>query len=247
MKNQFIFWTSLLLILGAAFYAQGQAIAKPWEIGFGGGMNWQRAKMVSSSSSFEGWEWWIINLPPSTTTVKTTQSGDRVGYQGSAVISLHPHKRFSLLCGLNIMSVESHAVRSKVTVYYHDNSYGYTDVNKTEFQIDKEYVLLDVPLVFRWYVVAGKDVESPVKLFLDFGRSLHLPLKDKSMLIERENGELVATGKVGVKRSSYQLGLGLQVKQYALTYGLTGLGSGDSDNRSTLQTLTLVRYFGIGK
>jgi hypothetical protein len=244
MKNQFIFRISLLLLLGAPFFARGQAIDKPWEIGFGGGINWQRARLVSRSESSDSWEWWIFSSPASTTTEKTLQSGNKFGYQGGVVISFHPQKRFSLLSGLNFASVESHAVRNIVNVDYYSN---HNSIRNTEYQIDKEYLLLEVPLVFRWYVAEGKNVESPAKLFLDFGMALHFPIIDNSMLTERVHGGVVSTGKVGVNRYSYQLGFGLQVKKYALTYSLTALGSDDFDNRSRLKALTLVRYFSIGK
>ena len=156
MKNQIIFRVSLLLLLGAAFSAQGQANAHPWEIGFGGGMNWSKARLESSSSSSKGGEWWIFDFPATSTTVRTTQTGSRAGYQGNVVVSWHPNRRISLLSGLNFTSVESHALRTELTVYHYS---GYSSVGKTENQIDKEYILLDVPLVFRWYLVADKDTE----------------------------------------------------------------------------------------
>ncbi|MBK9015814.1 MAG: hypothetical protein IPM82_18100 [Saprospiraceae bacterium] len=155
MKRNFFFWICPLLLMVAGHKLQGQPIERPWEIGIGAGMNWQKVKVESGTSHFDGW--WFF--PASSTSTSTKIWGKRRGYSGSALVNFHPRKHFSLQSGLVVSSVESHASRTMISTYFYDESEDVTHVDIVQF--DKEYVLMDVPLLFRWYLNPGENNDNP--------------------------------------------------------------------------------------
>ncbi len=220
---------------------QGQPIERPWEIGIGAGMNWQKVKVESSNSHFDGW--WLFS--PSSTSTSTKIWGKRRGYSGSALVNFHPRKHFSLQSGLVVSSVESHASRTRISTYFYDESEDVTHVDIVQF--DKEYVLMDVPLLFRWYLNPGENNDNPLKIFIDIGTVFRFPLANNSTLQKWEDGVLVNSGKLDMKNNSGYFGIGARVEQYAIAVNWTQLHHDDSDYRSNLFAVNLTRYFSVGK
>ena len=239
MKNN----APLLLILFACMTLplSSQTEIPEWRFGVGAGVSSlrlhkgdfiKRANILIAASEKEA----TIN-----------RSGNHFGWQVNSTVcySIGNHVRF--LGGLGITKTRSKAYRE---TDYEGHFFGISTYSTIWDTVEQNYLLLDVPLYFRWQIVKEDRPDLAIRFFMDMGLVAELPFANQSSFGRRESNGDYYSGKLKLTKGLFPFfGIGFMGSDkifLSLTWTFLENDNHDSidlNYNSTLTRLTINRYF----
>ena len=239
MKCNSVKYIIVFICINAALFSQTE-IPK-WHFGIGAGVTSLR---LHKGDMFKKAD---ILIAASEKEATIDRMGNHYGWQANTTVSYFLGKHIRLLGGIGITKAQSKAY---LETDYVGHFFGFPVNSTTWDTVNLKYLLLDLPVYFRWQIVKEDNPNLVFKFFMDLGLTAELPLVNKSSFSqERSNGDyyfgklkldnkvfpFVAIGFMG----SDKIGLSL-----SWTFiGNEKSGEIDFNYNSTLTRLTLNRFF----
>ena len=185
------------------------------------------------------------------------QEGNRFSFQGYATSKYSINNRWQILGSLGLVFAKNKAYKKSVetTTLFSTGEITLLDT------VNQKYLLLDIPIYFRWQIVSRDNQKWNLKPFLDFGFSIKIPLTQEASFGREQhtfsdpifglpiNSYQFSSGDLKMNPASIYFAMGFLIGKHSTIYfSWSGIYSKAELNKditysSNLLSLTLTRFF----
>jgi len=219
----------LLIILGLSCQLYAQIAKGIWQLGIGGGANISRYDANSFSTSVFGY------------TEQVAQHRPSMGFQGYVTANYQLKVRLQACFGLGLGTYKTYTT-------IHDESILFLLGTKitTDEIVEQRFGAMELPFGIRFHAQKKNGASKKVKLFLEFGGIIFLPIFNDSKYQKSTDGNLVVNRKIRLKPITTFGGIGVTVgNQNAIMLSYLEFPA-DTPSVTNTWKLTFTRFFNTG-